>query len=510
MGGTMVVAIPGDADALLPPIAASQVGAQIADLLFPRLAALTLELNTVDDSGFVPVLAERWERRDSLTIVFHLDPRGRWLDGVPITAGDVVFSHEVYSDPAVGSPYRANLSRVARVSAESEHVAVVRFSSSYPEQLYDVAHYLRVLPRHLLDSVPRASLASSRFAREPIGSGPFRFVRWRPGELIEVEADTAWFRGRPRLDRIVFRVLPDVPAAVTALLAGEADAMEVIPQRDELERVRRDTTVRLVPYPSPFVAGVVFNLRRPQFAERELRRALAMATDRATIVRSLFGEWGEVPPSATSRMQWISHSVVRQLPFDIAAAARVLDSLGWRDGNGDGVRERAGRPLRFTLLVPTTSRLRQEGAVLLQAQWRRIGVDLRVRAVDFPVFDRETRAGNFDAAFFSRTLDPSPASIAQYFGAAGIGGDNIGAWSDPVFDSLVATATSARTRERALPLWRAALERLNDEAAAIHIYAPRNHAAIARRITNVTIRPDYWLATVESWGRATDASSRGR
>lgn len=504
------MAVPGDADVLLPPVAASQLGSQIGDLLFPRLATLTLSLNTVDDSGFTPVLAERWERRDPLTLVFHLDPRARWSDGTPVTARDVEFSHSVYADPATGSPYRANLQRVQSVSAEGQHTVLVRYASAYPEQLYDIAHYLRVLPAHLLDSIPRERLASSSFARQPVGAGPFRLRRWRPGELIEIEADTGWFHGRARLDRVVFRVLPDVPAAVTALLAGQADAIEVIPQRDELERARRDTSVRLIPYPSPFVAGIAFNLRRAPFGERALRRALAHATDRQTVVQTLFGEWGDVPPGATSRMQWISTGRVRQVPYDTTAAARLLDSLGWRDSDGDGIRERNGRPLRFTILVPSTSRLRQEGAVLIQHQWRKVGVDLRIRTLDFAVFERETRTGNFDAAFFSRTLDPSPASIEQYFGTAGIGGDNIGAYSNPRFDSLVTAAAAAPTRERALPLWQEALGLLNEDAPAIHVYAPRNHAALSRRVLDVTIRPDYWLATLGTWRVSPGPTATGR
>lgn len=503
-GGTLVIATPGDADNLLPPVAATQLAAHVSERLFPRLTELKPELNTVDDSGYVPVLAQRWEHRDSLTLVFHLDPRARWQDGQRITAGDVVFTFAVYTDTLTASPYRANLAPVASVTQEDEHTVVFRFRRAYPEQLYDATYHLHILPRHLLDTIPPERLASSSFARDPVGAGPFRFVRWDSGAEIEVEADTGWFLGRPKLDRIVWRVMPDVSAAVTALIAGEADAMETIPQRDEIERVLQASDLRVVPYPSPFLAGILFNLRRPLFASRELRRALAMGIDRQTIVRSVFGPYAQVPGGALSEMVWAARDSIRQVPFDTTAAQRLLDSLGWRRGPGQPWRTKAGRRLGFTLLVPTTSRTRQQAAVLVQDQLKRLGVDVQIQPLDFAVFDRRGRAGDFDAQFFSRTLDPSPAELAQFWSGTAVGQDNQGAYASPAFDSLLAAAAAAPTRDAALPLFRAALERLNDDAPAVFMYSPSNNAAISRRYSNVTIRPDSWLATVATWSVAPD------
>lgn len=496
-GGSLVIAVPGDADALLPPVAATQLAAHVTERLFPRLADLTVALNTVDDSGFVPVVARRWERRDPLTLVFELDPRARWQDGRPITADDVVFTFDVYTDPLTASPYRVNLAPVAGVVREDAQRVAVRFHRAYPEQLYDATAHLRLLPKHLLDTIPRERLAASSFARDPVGAGPFRFVHWEPGAELVVEADTTWFLGRPHLDRIVWRILPDVSAAVTALLAGDADAMETIPQRDELERVRAVADLRLVPYPSPFIGGLAFNLRRPLFADRALRHALALALDRTTLVRSVFGDNAEVPASALTRMVWAAPADLPQLPFDTAAAARALDSLGWRHAAGSPWRSRGGRRLAFGLLVPTTSRVRQQAAVLLQEQWRRVGADVRIEALDFPTFDRRGREGDFDVVFFSRTLDPTPAMLAQFWqsGAA----DNVGAYASARFDSLLAAAAAAPTRDEALPRYRAALARLADDVPAIQLYSPNNAAAVHRRFADVTIRPDSWLATVATW-----------
>jgi peptide/nickel transport system substrate-binding protein len=503
-GGTMVIATTGDADVLLPPVTTMVFG--VADRIFCRLAELKLDLNTVDDSGFRAVLARSWEHRDSITIVFHLDPRARWQDGAPVTGEDVAFTFAVYRDAAVNAPLAPNLAAIDTVTAPDSATAVFRFRRWYPEQLYDATYHMRILPKHLLDTIPRARLASSDFGRHPVGDGPYRFVEWQAGTQITLAADSAWFLGRPHIARIVWRIIPDLQTAVSALLAGEADAMEVIPSRGQLERVQDDPEVRLVPYASPFYAGLVFNLRRPPFTDLDVRRAISMALDRPTIVQSVFGPFADVAVGATSPMQWIWSDSIRQLPFDTAAAGRALDARGWRRAPGRPVRSRAGVPLRFTLLVPTSSQVRQQAAVIVQDELRRLGVEMRIQPVEFTVMERRTVAGDFDAAFVSRTIDPSPASLLQFWGT---GESNIGRYRSPAFDSLAAAAARARSRAEAGPLWRRALEQLNDDAAAVFVFSPRNNAAIGSKLEDVSIRPDDWLATVSEW-RVRAAGDRGR
>jgi peptide/nickel transport system substrate-binding protein len=505
-GGTMVIATTADADVLLPPVTTTTLGSNVADRIFCRLAELKLDLNTVDDSGFRPVLARTWEHRDSLTIVFHLDPRARWQDGAPVTGADVAFTFAVYRDPAVNAPLAPNLAAIDSVTAPDSATAVFRFRRWYPEQLYDATYHMRILPKHLLDTIPRSRLASSDFGRHPVGDGPYRIVDWQAGTQLTLAADSTWFPGRAHIARLVWRIIPDLQTAVSALLAGEADAMELIPSRGELERVQNDPDVRLAPYASPFYAGIVFNLRRPPFTDRELRRALAMALDRRTIVQSVFGPFADVSAGATSPMQWVWSDSIRQLPFDTAAAAKALEARGWRLTPGGRVRLRAGAPLRFTLLVPTSSQVRQQAAVIVQDELRRLGVEMRIQPLEFTVMERRTVAGDFDAAFVSRTIDPSPASLLQFWGS---GESNIGRYTSPAFDSLAAAATRARTRAEGGPLWRRALEQLNDDAPAVFIFSPRNNAAIGPRLENVSIRPDDWLATVTEW-RVQTATDRGQ
>jgi peptide/nickel transport system substrate-binding protein len=504
-GGTLVIVATGDADVLFPPASAVTTGADVAGLVFSRLADLTFDLNTVDDGGFRPSLARSWEHADSTTLVFHLDPRARWHDGVPVRAADVGFSFDVYRDTLVNSRFRPNLDAIDSVTVRDSLTAVFHFARWYPEQLYDATYHMKVLPRHLLDSIPRARLAASAFGRAPVGSGPFRFVRWDAGSTIEVAADTAYFLGRPKLDRVIWRIVPDLAAGVSALVAGEGDAIEVLPQTALRERVRAAPDLRLVPYPSNAVAYIAFNLRdrrsrgpHPIFGDRDVRRAIAMGIDRAAVVRSLFGADGEVPVGATARAQWIWSDSVRQIPYDPAGARRLLDARGWRAVPG-GTRAKSGVPLRFDLLLPTTSRARGDAAVLVQAQLKAIGVAMQLQPVEFNLFEQRSIRKDFDASFQARTLDASPASVLQLFGSGATGGSNYGSYASAAFDSLARGAIGAPTRAAARPLWREALGTLNEDAASVFLFSPPFAAAFHRRFAGVRIRSDEWLAGVSEW-----------
>src|SRR5437773_102214 len=200
--GTLVFASVGEPDILLPPSTQQVVSRDIEEQLFLKLADIGLSTNTVGDEDFQPLLAQRWEWDGPLTLVFHLDPRARWQDGQPVTASDVAFTFDAYTDSAVASPYRANLRRVASVKARDPQTAVFRFRERYPEMFYDAVYHMRVLPAHLLRGVPRDQWKTAPFGRQPVGDGPYRFVAWRAGQTIELVADSTFFLGRPAIRRL--------------------------------------------------------------------------------------------------------------------------------------------------------------------------------------------------------------------------------------------------------------------------------------------------------------------
>jgi peptide/nickel transport system substrate-binding protein len=505
--GTAVVVSSAEADLLLPPVARTDVGVALSDLVFAKLADVGPDAGSVGDSGFVPVLARSWRRDDSVTVSFSLRQQARWHDGTPVTAADVAFTFEVYRDSLVASPARPRLARIAAVTAGDSHTVRFRFREPYPEQLFDAVYHMRSLPRHLLAAVPRASLAAHAFGRSPVGCGPFRFVRWRPGESVELEADPDFVLGRPGLRRVVWRFIPDPSTAVTQVVAGEADVHGAVAGPDDVRRVSEATQLRAVRYPVSVSGFIGFNLSDPRegarphplFADRELRRALSMAVDREAVVRAVLGDLGEVPVGPVSRGLWIWSDSIEQLPFDTAAARARLAELGWRDTNRDGVLDRGGRRLAFRLIVPSSSGLRRRAAVVVQDQLRRIGVAREIEELEFNAFLSRARARRFDAYFGAWAQDPSPASIRDTWTSAGLDGFNFGRYANPEADRLVDAALAARDRPLARARWREAIATINADAPAIWLYAPVAVAAVHRRFDNVSVRPDQWAAALWTW-----------
>ena len=506
--GTIIDAATGEPSTLLPPSGEDVVSNDISEQLFLKLADVGMSTNTVGDEDFQPLLAQKWEWDGPLTLVFHLDPRARWQDGQPVTAADVEFTFNAYTDSAVASPFRPKLRRIASVTQRDSLTAVFRFKERYPEMFYDAVYHMRVLPAHLLRPVPRDQWKTAEFGRKPVGDGPYRFVRWQPAQSIELVADSTFFLGRPGIRRLIWRFTPNLQVAVQQVIADQADVREQLVTPDNVQRARAAPQLSVYTFRGNVYTYLCFNMRalgdtsqpHPIFGDRQVRRALAMAVDRASLVKSALGDLGKVPPGPMSSLLGIWDPDIRQLPYDTAQANRILNAQGWRDHDGDGIRDKNGQPLAFHILVPTTSVLRRQYARLLQQQFGAIGVRAEIDELEAAVVTQRAGSGNFDTVILSRSNDPSPSSgIAQSWTRAGFGGSNFGRYYSGDFERIVDRAVTAAGRDQARALWRSAIETINADAAGIWLYSLENVAAVHKRVENVQLRPDSWAALLRTW-----------
>src|SRR5436309_115546 len=245
--GTLINAAVAEPPTLLPPSSENVVAGDIGEQLFLKLADVGMSTNTIGDEDFQPDLAQRWEWQGPLTLVFHLDPRARWQDGEPVTASDVAFTYDVYTDSLVNSPSRPALRLISTVTARDSLTAVFRFAKRYPEMFYDAVYHMRVVPAHLLRAVPRDQWRTAPFGRAPVGDGPYRFVRWKAGETLELLADSTFTGARAHIRRVIWRFTPNLQVAVMQVVAGEADATEVLGPPDFVQQAQ--AAARLATYP---------------------------------------------------------------------------------------------------------------------------------------------------------------------------------------------------------------------------------------------------------------------
>jgi peptide/nickel transport system substrate-binding protein len=497
-GGTVVFAAPNTGEPLFPPVVTSTATEEVIDQLFESLAKLD-GVDPIGDRHMTPVLADRWQwSADSLSIAFHIDPRARWHDGVPVTAQDVRYTFRTYTDTVVGAAQASNLATIDSVTTPDSATAVFWFKHRYPYQFYDAATAMYIVPAHLLAATPPSELRASPFGHHPIGTGRFRFVSWTPGQMLTLTADTANYHGRPLLDNLVWLVTPDPQSAMVKLYAGDADVYEVVPP-DARGDVAAHRALRLRSYTDGSYGYLGFNLRRPPFANRALRRALTMALDREAMLRNVFDTLGRIPPGPVVHWHFVADTTLHQLPFDTVAAARTLDSLGWRRG-ADGMRRRGGRLLTFGIVVPTSSKIRMRYAVLAQEQLRRAGVTATVDAVEFSAFLQRLATHQFDAFLSTWNLDPGPGAIQETWTAAAIPtGLNYGAYASPAFDALVDSGMTSADPPRVRAYFRRAFQIINDDAPGVWLYEPGLVAAVNARVHTGPLPVQRWWLTLADW-----------
>lgn len=446
---TLVAAIGGDPGHLNPAITTNGGVHYSAGLLYNGLLTL--------DSALTPrpELAQRWEVEERGALYrFHLRRDVRWHDGRPFTAADVKFTFDEML-LKFHARTRASLgAALLRVDAPDDSTVEFRFRRPYAPllQQLDVVE-APILPKHVFaGSDPLRNPANTA----PIGTGPFRFVSYGTNGEIRYAANPDYFRGRPTLDAVVLRVIPDPGTQVIALEAGEVDWLFSVPG-PERERLRRDPRFRLLqtavnPGGSNCITTLGFNLDRAFFRDARVRRAIAHALDRRQFLeRVSFGE-GRVADAPISSRISFAHAADLPVPaFDTAQAARLLESVGWRRV-GNGVRTALGVPgiadgtpfvIGFLALPGQTNY-----GDLLRAQLHRVGIDLRIHALEQAVFSQMVfTARDFDTAIVSycNGTDPEIGVRRQYVSSsiAPVPFSNMAGYRNPVMDSLFDRAGSA-------------------------------------------------------------------
>jgi len=511
IGGTLIVPTLGDARDMFPPFVADLGGRTIQDLVFDRLAEIDTTLVTSGDKTFTPQLAQKWTwAADSLSIAFSIDPRARWHDGKPVTANDVRYSFRTFVDPKVGSPAAPLLTNIDSVSVRDAQTAVVWFKRRTAEQFYDVAYQLVVFPEHVYGSIPAEQLHTSPAARAPIGSGRFRFVKWDAGTRIEVVADTANYRGRAKLDRVIF-VVTDPATAATQMLSGQADFMESFPI-DQVPALDSNAYARGVTIPQLGYLFLAMNPRarksktapHPVFSDLRARRPLSMAIDRQAMLQNVFGNQGRLSHGPFAMTARYADGTLNAPPFDTAAAKAMLDSSGWRAG-AKGMRAKNGRPLRFGVMS-SPSQFRRRYAVLLQEQFKKIGAQVDIEPVDWPASFAAQDAGDFDGLLSAFSPDPSAGGLKQSWSTSGIGanGQNFLGYSNPKVDALLDSSAYTTDAAKSKAYVSRAFRQIIDDAPGIWLYDLFFTDAVSRRINVTGMRSDEWWAHLADWSIPAD------
>ncbi|MDQ1348527.1 MAG: bac 5 protein [Acidobacteriota bacterium] len=488
---------------------ATAVGATIADLSgVNELLASDIQFTTdLLDQLFVQLLSEQADYADHpptfapelarsyswsddhRTLTFHLREDALWSDGVPITAEDVRWTWQAQIAPEVAWSYADLKDAITDVEVVDPHTVRYHFREAYTSQLLDAVEG-KILPKHVWSQIPFSAWRQRGdwFRDNLVTSGPFRLAAWRHGEEVVLERNERYFDATvPKLDRVIFRVAPDAATHVDQLLAGALDfACGVTPA--DATRLASRSDFRVVAFDNRQYDYISWNGLRAPFDDPEVRRALTLAIDRQALIDALFKGYARVASSPIPSNIWAHDPTLRPLPYDPAAARRILEQKGFRDLDGDGIVERRGRPFVFELTTNSSNRIRTAALVMIQEQLRQVGVAATPRTIEIHSLTEANTAHEYDATISGWAIDTTLDLKPYFHSSASAGGYNFGSYRNAEVDRLLEAARRAATPESALPDLLRLQQILHAEQPYTFLWEPQRLCAV--RADLIDVRPN--------------------
>ncbi len=453
VGGTLVVIHWGDPKSFNPDSQVDDALAAIAGQIFNRLVALDTEYNVIPD------LAESWEVAPNGSVfIFHLRKDVKWHDGVPFTAKDVKYTFDSIKKYKGIAYSLLKMDKLVSVETPDNYTVIFRYSEPFPPFLGFLAWYgTYILPEHIYNKTEYQDWMDPNIPAltHPVGTGPFKFVEYVKGSHVVLEANPDYFKGKPCIDRVVFKIVPDATAALQTFLAGEGDVLNHRPPLSEIPRINatEGIMVKMRPVPSRWYIG--FNLLKYPFNITEFRFAIAHAINRSEIVEK--AEYGYGYPAEgmyTPAIKWAFNPNVKLPEYDPQKAEQLLDQLGFKKGS-DGWRYYPNGTkitVRFTIF---TGAEEEAIAQVIKEQLKRVGIDVKIEEYEIATWEAKViQDRDFHLALVDGFQGPDPDNMRMRFGPGQY--INFANYSNPEFGKLLEEASKEPDMEKRRELyWKA-------------------------------------------------------
>ena len=493
-GGTLVMASQSEPDLWDPQRVTSALAFQMQKLMYDSLLILDFDVATIQ-----PHIATDWTvSEDGLTYTFELRDDVSFHSGRSMSADDWVWTFDRLLNASPPSPSAWRLGTVAAITAPSPTTLVIELEEPNSELLLQLTMpFLAVLDQEKVQA-----LGDGYGIDGGGGTGPFRFVRWNPGQelVLERNPDYTWGpaihenTGPAHIERVVRRQIPELTTYLFELELGNVDLALGLPptEIDRLDALRDVQVIEVAPRPS--VEFLAFKTTRPITSDERVRRALSYAIDRQELADTVwFGQ--AFPPSGIVMPTTPGYSVDAETlwPFDDAERAReLLDEAGWVPGS-DGIRVRDGERLVIELLI-ANSALNQELSAFLQQMWRDVGVATNIQIPELSAFWGISRTETYDVLFLNYGFSSAVDILGTYFSSANIPAPNRMMWDDPRTDELLDLAIRAVDEDAK----HAALREVQEIVAQAGIYLPvvtvRSYLGASPEVRGLRAHGQYLLS----------------
>ena len=492
-GGTVVIAFASEPDVLNPLLYRSAHAGQILVLLMDSLVEMG------DDLVYHPWIARSLEPTGDGRGLTATLREWTWQDGTPLTAEDVVSSVALYMDPVIASPRSGGrLANIREIEALDPRTVRYIFHEVRADMVPTLGHF--ILPKHLTDTYAPGDVREWPINETPLSSGMFVLETWDHDRRLVLLRNETYKGRKPHVARLIFRIIPDETARWVELETGDVDFVEDVPTH-VAARLGENPDIVVDSIDGRLVGQVYWNMELPIFRDRRVRKAFSLAIDRRRFVEGLMDGFARPASSPLPPALWAHDPDLAPDPHDPAAASRLLADAGWVDSDGDGIRERDGRRLSFTMITRKGDPVRENGLQIIRENLASVGAEVDGRVLEFSTAIDLVRSGRFDAylGVFSARLavDPSDLLASDAFDRF-----NYGHYASAAADSLMDLALSLTDRDQARPVWHAFQRLVAHDAPMACRYYPASLVAYNRRLSGVephilspynNIR-DWWIA----------------
>jgi len=430
-GGSIVVGTIGEATSLIPMITSDSASSEIQGFIYNGLVKYDKNINLVGD------LAESWRvSEDGLAITFKLRKGVRWQDGRPYTSKDALFSYQFMVDPNTPTPYSGDYLKVKKAEAPDDYTFRVTYKEIFAPGL--ASWGLPQLPAHLLKG---KNVRESPLNRRPVGTGPYIFQEWEPGTRVELKANPDYFEGRPYIDKVNYRVIPDMATLFLELRSGGVDWMGLtaLQYRRQTETPFFKRNFRKYRYLSSSYTYLGWNMRDKRFQDVRVRRALTYAINRQEILKGVLLGLGQVATGPLKPGTYWYNPKVTRYPYDPQKAKELLAQAGWKDTDGDGLLDKDGQPFEFNIVTNQGNQYRANAGVIIQRRLAEIGIKVGLRTIEWSAFIKEfIIKGRFECCLLAWTIPPDPDLYdVWHSSSAKPGGLNHTNYKNPELDKLL-------------------------------------------------------------------------
>jgi peptide/nickel transport system substrate-binding protein len=452
-----------------------------------------------------PLVAESYEiSPDKLIYTFHLRHDVKWQDGKPLTAEDVKFSYDKVMDPKVDAADKRSYFDTVK-SCEVLDPYTIRFTTTQPYfKTLEVLGTLPIVPKHILEK-GEPDFNKHPFGRDPVGSGPYKFVRWDTGSQIVLERDPNYWGGPGHYpNRLVYQVIQEPYATAQLLKKGEidvVDGMSPIQWERELAGTRSASRLNEIVYPYPAYSYLGFNMRKPIFADVRVRHAIDLLIPRDKILAQIFlnkyatTTSGYDPPTSPN----YNHDVA-PTPYDPTLAMQLLNEAGWKNDHGDGLLYKDGKPFSFGLLYPSGNPNSGKVVELIQESLGQAGIKIVLERLEFTQLFARAGEWDFDAMMGGWALDVNSDPAQLWAGSEAVikKSSNFVGYNNPEANKLITEGKLEYDPAKRAAIYRELQKVIYNDYPVCFLFNPKVILLVSKRFQNVKIftpRPCFDITT---------------